>query len=69
MEDDVFQAIASEQRASNNKCGLTMMQIAELTDMTIEEIKPFLKGLHQKKKIVVRNGLNNKLIFLPEPKK
>ena len=69
MEDDVFDAIASEQRRSNNKCGMTIMQISELIDMTIEETKPILKTLHTQNKIVVRKGLNNALIFLPSKTK
>lgn len=58
------QAIINNQNLSENKCGTTVMSLMEELNLTSIEINNLLNQLHADKFIRIRQGINQKLIFL-----
>lgn len=57
-------AIIERQTLNNNKCGTSIIFLAEKLNISIDEIKKLLNQLHSEKIIKIRQGINHKLIFL-----
>ena len=57
-------SITDKQNLSENKCGTTVMSLMEELNLTSIEIKDLLNQLHAEKFVRVRQGINQKLIFL-----
>lgn len=64
LEIELF--IKSEQKKSKNHSGTSLTTISSNFEIAIFDLKKILNKLHQDKKIVVKKGLNQLLIFLPK---
>lgn len=64
MLNKIRQEIVKRQNLNENKCGTTVMSLMEELNLTSIEIKVLLNQLHVEKLITVRQGINQKLIFL-----
>lgn len=62
--EDLKKLISEKQQLSDNKCGTTIMYLMDKLNLNSDEISEMLNELHSQKFIVVRTGINNKLIFL-----
>lgn len=49
--------------SANEKSGISIPALALKTETSIENLKPFLRELHREGKIIVREGINAKLLF------
>lgn len=58
------QAIINRQNLSENKCGTTVMSLMDELNLNSMEIKVLLNQLHVEKFVIIRQGINHKLIFL-----
>ena len=65
LELNVLLFIQSNQKKNGNKCGTTLMEICSDFSEDLDIIKQILNKLNSEKKIIVRQGLNAKLIFIP----
>lgn len=61
---NLLQLIEDFNKATGGKCGITMVQLCEKAGMDFPNLKPLLKELHTEGKIKVREGINQKLIFI-----
>lgn len=61
LEIEVF--IKSEQKRNGNKCGTSSVKIMSEFSISKEILKPIIIKLYKNKKIFIRDGVNNKLIF------
>jgi len=66
MKSKIIQQI--KDKFANTNGGITAIQLMELNDLTYSEIKPIIVELQQEKVIKVKQGINNKLIFLRDGK-
>ena len=64
LEIELF--IKSEQKRSANRSGTSLTTISSNFEVDIFDLKQVLNKLHRDKKIVVKKGLNQLLIFLPK---
>jgi len=60
----VKQEILTNQKLSENKCGTSIVYLMIKFSLNSEEIKKILKKIYDEKFIIVRQGINEKLIFL-----
>ena len=65
LEFEIQLFIESEQKRSNKKCGIPITTIMSEFEISYNNLKQILNTLHQNKKIIVRKGLNQLLIFIP----
>lgn len=65
LELNVLLFIQSNQKKNRNKCGTSLVEICLCFEENIDVIKKILNKLNSEKKIIVREGLNLKLIFTP----
>lgn len=56
--------ILKNQKLSDNKCGTSIIYLMIKFNLNQEEIRKNLKKLYDEKFIIVRQGINQKLIFL-----
>lgn len=66
LEFEIELFIKSEQKRNGNKCGTSFVKIMSEFEVGIFDLKQVLNKLHRDKKIVVKKGLNQLLIFLPK---
>jgi len=66
MKSKIIQQI--KDKFSNTNGGITVIKLMELNNLTYSEIKPIIVELQQEKVIRVKQGINNKLIFLRDGK-
>ncbi len=59
MEQDILNQIEDYHNKTNGKCGLPLTQIKG----RLSEVKAKLNELYSEGKIIVREGVNQKLIF------
>jgi len=62
MKSKIIQQISDKFANSNG--GITAIQLMELNGMTYSEIKPIIVELQKEKIIRVKQGINQKLIYL-----
>jgi Mn-dependent DtxR family transcriptional regulator len=58
------QIIIKRQTLSGNKCGTTLIYLANELNIDSEKVKFLLNKLHQQKVVRFREGINSKLIFI-----
>jgi len=58
------QEISKKQKSSENKCGTSIIYLMMKFNLNSDEIRKILKKLYDEKFINVRQGINEKLIFL-----
>lgn len=64
MLERLKEVIIARQTLNGNKCGTTVIFLAEELNIDTNEVKKLLNQLHSKKLIKIRQGINQKLIFL-----
>lgn len=64
MLDKLKVSITEKQRLSENKCGTTITSLMQELNLNSTEIKGLLNQLHVEKFVRIRQGINDKLIFL-----
>lgn len=53
-----------QEKDDNTSQGISVVDLKNALNLPISELKIFLNELHKDKKIVVRQGINGKLIYL-----
>ncbi len=56
--------IIARQTSNGNKCGTTVIFLTNELNIDANEVKKLLNELNAEKLIMVRQGINQKLIFL-----
>lgn len=59
----IVKLIEENHKLTNGSCGMSMIQLKEKSGIDYDNLKQTLNILFQEKKIKVRHGINNKLIF------
>ncbi len=65
LEFEIQLFIENEQKKTANKSGIAPTTIISEFGIPYNDLKQVLNTLHQNKKIIVRKGLNQLLIFTP----
>jgi hypothetical protein len=63
LEFEIQLFIESEQKRNGNKSGTSFVKIINEFSISKEILKPIIIKLYKNKKIFIRDGVNNKLIF------
>lgn len=66
MKSEIIKFLQEKYDKSNQ--GISIVDLSNGLDLPIAELKKILNELHKEKKIVVRQGINGKLIYLKEYK-
>lgn len=53
-----------QEKYNKTSQGISVVDLKNALNLPIDELKIFLNELHKDKKIVVRQGINGKLIYL-----
>ena len=53
-----------QEKYDQTSQGISLVDLGNSLNLPINELKIFLNELHKEKKIVVRQGINGKLIYL-----
>lgn len=53
-----------QEKHDRTSQGITVVDLANELNLPIDDLKIFLNELHKEKKIVVKQGINGKLIYL-----
>jgi len=61
MKSEIIKLLQDKYDKSNQ--GISIVDLSNGLDLPIDELKKFLNELHKEKKIVVRQGINGKLIY------
>jgi DNA-binding IscR family transcriptional regulator len=62
--DIVLKYLNEFKERRGDKCGSTIVSITQATNIEIEQLKTILNRLFKDKIIIIRKGINGKLIFL-----
>ena len=62
MKSEIIKLL--QDKYENSDQGLPIVQLSNSLDLPIAELKKILNELHKEKKIVARQGINGKLIYL-----
>lgn len=62
MKSEIVKLLQEKYDKSNQ--GISIVDLSNVLDLPIAELKKILNELHKEKKIVVRQGINGKLIYL-----
>lgn len=62
--EEVFKVIEENHNLTNGSCGLSIVALKIKLGSNCTELKPILNQLYSEKKIIVREGINHKLIFI-----
>jgi len=62
MKSEIIKLLQEKYDKSNQ--GISIVDLSNGLDLPIAELKKILNELHKEKKIVVRQGINGKLIYL-----
>ena len=65
LEFEIQLFIENRQKQNGNFCGTPITTLISEFEVPYSELKQILNTLHQNKKIIVRKGLNQLLIFIP----
>jgi len=63
MEEQVLQQIEDTHKKSNGKCGIAITTIQNSLQVSYKTLRPILEKLYKEKIIIIRKGINGKLIF------
>ena len=63
MKTEILKLVDLRHDLTDGKCGLPIVDLKNELGITSDELRVFLSELYKEKKIVVRNGINSKLIF------
>ncbi len=61
MKSEIIKLLQEKYDKSNQ--GISIVDLSNGLDLPIAELKKILNELHKEKKIVVRQGINGKLIY------
>jgi predicted transcriptional regulator len=64
LTENLKQEILNNQKLTQNKCGTSIIYLMRKFNLNSDEITKILKKLYDEKLIIVRQGINEKLIFL-----
>ena len=64
MMEKLKEIIISRQTLNKNKCGTSIMVLKDELNIDFDKTKELLNKLHAQKMIIIRQGINQKLIFL-----
>ena len=62
MKSEIIKLLQEKYDKSNQ--GISIVDLSNILDLPIAELKKILNELHKEKKIVARQGINGKLIYL-----
>ena len=62
MKSEIIKLLQDKYDKSNQ--GISIVDLSNSLDLPIDELKKFLNELYKEKKIIVRQGINGKLIYL-----
>jgi hypothetical protein len=62
MKSEIIKLLQEKYDKSNQ--GISIVDLSNGLDLPIAELKKILNELHKEKKIVARQGINGKLIYL-----
>ena len=62
MKSEIIKLLQEKYNKSNQ--GISIVDLSNSLNLPISELKKLLNELHKEKKIVVRQGINGKLIYL-----
>ena len=62
MKFEIIKLLQEKYDKSNQ--GISIVDLSNGLDLPIDELKKILNELHKEKKIVARQGINGKLIYL-----
>lgn len=62
MKSEIIKLLQDKYDKSNQ--GISIVDLSNGLDLPIDELKKILNELHKEKKIVARQGINGKLIYL-----
>ena len=63
MKTEILKLVDLRHDLTDGKCGLPIVDLKNELGITSDELRVFLSELYKEKRIVVRNGINSKLIF------
>jgi hypothetical protein len=63
VKTEILKLVDLRHDLTDGKCGLPIVDLKNELGITSDELRVFLSELYKEKKIVVRNGINSKLIF------
>ena len=63
MKTEILKLVDLRHDLTDGKCGLPIVDLKNELGITSDELRVFLSELYKEKKIVVRNGINSRLIF------
>ena len=66
MKSEIIKLLQEKYNKSNQ--GISIVDLSNSLNLPISELKKLLNELHKEKKIVVRQGINGKLIYLKSQK-
>lgn len=66
MKSEIIKLLQEKYDKSNQ--GISIVDLSNGLDLPIAELKKILNELHKEKKIVARQGINGKLIYLKREK-
>ena len=64
IEGEVFKFLEFKQNKSENKCGISLVEIQTEMNLDPKKVREILLKLYKQKKVSVREGINHKLFFL-----
>lgn len=59
----MLELIKDHAQKTGNHCGLSIVSLSNMTGLTVNVVREHLKALYSERKIVVKEGINHKLIF------
>jgi len=63
VKSEILKLVDLRHYSSDGKCGVPIVDLKNKLGIEIDELNGFLNELHKEKKIIVRKGINSKLIF------
>jgi len=63
MKTEILKLVDLRHYSSEGKCGIPIVDLKLKLGIEIGELNGFLSELYKEKKIVVRKGINNLLVF------
>lgn len=64
--EEALKVIEENHILTNGSCGLSIVELMHRLGLDYQSLKPILNQLFVDKKIIVREGINHKLIFKTE---
>ncbi|TXK73925.1 hypothetical protein [Mesonia sp. HuA40] len=61
--NEILKIVKSKSVKTGNKSGITDVQLAQKAGYSLDTTHQKLNQLHQEAKVIVREGINRKLIF------